>query len=156
MTKKKTKKAEKKCKTYSDEMELTPDMVTNNEIKVAKALNGKGQGTRVKMTLQEIANKTGWKKSLGVKKSNSTVRNSIRRLVRGGWAEWVDRGVYRISQSGRNATKKIKVPKKKATKKIVVKKAPAKKKTAKKAKSKKGNSAPPPKSIIPASARARV
>jgi hypothetical protein len=64
------------------------------EAKVLGALNH-GSGPRSIAEIAEI-----WK-SQGLAKANSHVRNSLRRLVRGGLVEQVERGVYKLTAKGK-------------------------------------------------------
>jgi DNA polymerase III gamma/tau subunit len=67
------------------------------ETRVLSALNH-GSGPK---TIGEIADEC-WK-SLGKAKANSNVRNSMRRLVRGGLVEHCDRGTYKLTAKGKKA-----------------------------------------------------
>lgn len=79
--------------------ELSVDGLNAKEAKVFAALNGEGAGVRAILTITELAESCF--KSQGKKRSNSWVRNSLRRLVQGGLAEKVERGKYRVSEAGR-------------------------------------------------------
>ena len=117
------------------------EKMSKKEVTVMKAMNGNGKGKRTVLTLAEISDNTGWKKAMGQKKANWTVRNAIRRILRCGWIERYGEhgdGTYRVSQFGRKQMKKptplpikaepAKKPAKKVTKKATKK--PAKKKAA--------------------------
>jgi len=89
----------KKEATESAPLELSVDGLNSKELKVFTALNGPGAGVRTIMSITELAE--GCFKSKGRKQSNSWARNSLRRLVQAGLVEKVDRGQYRVSESGR-------------------------------------------------------
>ena len=156
--KKPAKKASPKTKT------LYFEKMSKKEVTVMKAMNGPGKGARTVLTLSEIADRTGWKKSMGVKKANWTVRNAIRRILRCGWIERYGEkgdGEYRVSQFGRKQMKKptpapVKASSKKTVKKTTKKKPtakkPAKKKTA--AKKKPAKKAPAKKAAAKATMKA--
>lgn len=99
----KAKKTTSKTKPSSGQsgpaMDLPFEKISDKERKVLDFLNGSGSGQRPIMTITQMAE--GCFKSLGAKKSNSWVRNCLRRLVRSGNVEKVERGQYRISDAGR-------------------------------------------------------
>ena len=68
--------------------------LNQKETKVLSALNH-GSGPRKISEIAEI-----WK-SQGLDKANSWVRNSLRRLVRGGLVEQTERGTYRLTAKGK-------------------------------------------------------
>lgn len=86
-------------------IELAREKMNPKELRVLTVLNGGGKGERKATELSALANKCFASK--GKKKANSWVRNSLRRLVRGGWVEKSDSGTYKISEKGRKrATRK--------------------------------------------------
>lgn len=80
-------------------LDLPVEKISAKEMRVVELLNGSGSGTRTIYTIEEMAGAC-WK-SKSKKQSNSWVRNSLRRLIRSGVVEKVERGKYRISDAGR-------------------------------------------------------
>ncbi len=80
-------------------LELALEKLNDREKRVVDALNGKGSGSREIFTIDDLA-ESCWK-SKSRAQANSWVRNSLRRLIRGGVVEKVERGQYRIADSGR-------------------------------------------------------
>jgi len=80
-------------------IELSVDRLNAKEGKVFAALNGTGSGVRAIMSIAELAETCF--KSQSKAKGNSWTRNSLRRLVQGGLVEKVERGRYRVTESGR-------------------------------------------------------
>lgn len=76
---------------------LAYEMLNPKAMKIVDELVKKGPQTIG--TLAEMF------KSRGVAKANSTVRNSLRRLVCGGFVEKVDRGEYKVTVGGRRKQK---------------------------------------------------
>lgn len=96
------KDTEKKIPTSGQSgpsVELSADRLNSKESKVFAALNDPGSGVRAILTITELAGACF--KSRGKRQANSWTRNSLRRLVQAGLAEKVDRGKYRVSDSGR-------------------------------------------------------
>lgn len=80
------------------------DNLNTNERIVLGALNPAADKHRKPLTIKEIADITGWVATLGTKKANSWVRNSMRRLVRAelvSHAEKVKDGKYVLTDSGK-------------------------------------------------------
>lgn len=77
-------------------IELSLDRLNSKERRVLDTLN---EPPVAPMTIEELAETCF--KSQGKKRSNSWVRNSLRRLVQGGLVEKVSRGSYRISETGK-------------------------------------------------------
>jgi hypothetical protein len=80
-------------------LELSVDKVNSKETKILEALNGSGSGSREIWTIEELGAECF--KSKSKKQQNSWTRNSLRRLIRSGMIEKVERGKYRVSDSGR-------------------------------------------------------
>jgi hypothetical protein len=80
-------------------LDLGVEQFSDKERKVLDVLNGSGSGSREIFTIEQLAAEC-WK-SKTKKQANSWVRNSLRRLVRAGAIEKVERGQYRVSDSGR-------------------------------------------------------
>ena len=155
------KKAAKKPATKAATKKTTPpktktlyfEKMSKKEVTVMKAMNGNGKGTRTVLTLAEISDNTGWKKAMGQKKANWTVRNAIRRILRCGWIERYGEagdGEYRVSQFGRKQMNKpTPVPvKAKPAKKTAAKKKAPKKPAKKKAAKKKAAAMKPPSNVF--------
>jgi hypothetical protein len=168
------KKSEKKTTAPKAPKVLYHSKLTDKELRILGALNGRGKGTRKPLSIAEISELT-WKKSMGSTKSNWTVRNAVRRPLRlfcvgltTNWIERVEVGVYRITALGRNQMKKptpmpekVKktkastkpakkvATKKVATKKVATKKVATKKPTKRAAKAPKEAKNSKPTSIIP-------
>ena len=81
-------------------MELPHDKLNANERALITALHGKGHGRPAVFGLKELAS-TAFP-SLDAKKANSWTRNSLRRLVRGGWVSQASGGHYAITLEGRH------------------------------------------------------
>lgn len=89
------------------ERELPFDELNSDEKLVVRVLNDDGEGTRQSMPVSELSDaliKTEPDEAQGHAKL--LVRNAMRRLVQGGWVEWVDRGRYRITEKGRKRLKR--------------------------------------------------
>jgi hypothetical protein len=103
VAKKVAKKTTSKAKASSGQggpsLDLPIEKVSAKERRVLESLDGSGTGTRVIWTIVELAADC-WK-SKSKKQANSWVRNSLRRLVRAGIVEKVERGQFRISDAGR-------------------------------------------------------
>ena len=92
-------------------MELPHASLNKHEAKVVAALDGDGAGPRGTVSVDDLATKT--------KLSKLQVRNAMRRLVRGRWAERAAsvltdageekeaRGHYRITDAGRKRLKRV-------------------------------------------------
>lgn len=102
-TKRASTKAAKTDKPSSGQsgpsLDLPVEKISAKEMKIVEVLDGEGAGTREIWTIDELAEECF--KSKSKKQGNSWVRNSLRRLVRGNVVEKVERGQYRISDSGR-------------------------------------------------------
>lgn len=103
MTTKNKKKTQKKTKATSGQsgppMEKELSDLNQKEIRVLMFANGEGSGKRPEVTITEMAEGCWKSKSKAV--SNSWTRNSLRRLVRTGMIEKLERGLYQISVSAR-------------------------------------------------------
>ena len=147
--KKPAKKAAKKATTKTPKTKtLYFEKMSKKEVTVMKAMNGNGKGTRTVLTLAEISDNTGWKKAMGQKKANWTVRNAIRRILRCGWIERYGEagdGEYRVSQFGR---KQMNKPTPVPVKAKPAKKTAAKKKAPKKLAKKKAAAMKPPSNVF--------
>lgn len=82
--------------------DLAVDELNDKEMKVMKVFPLKGD--RETFTITDLA-KGAWPTNTQGK-SNSWTRNSLRRLVRGGFIEKLKRGSYRISVKGRHRMEK--------------------------------------------------
>ncbi len=82
--------------------DLSVDKLNDKEMKVMSVFSLKGE--RESLTITQLA-KGAWPTNTQGK-SNSWTRNSLRRLVRGGFIEKLKRGLYRISIKGRNRMEK--------------------------------------------------
>jgi hypothetical protein len=101
--KKPTKKSKKKPTTGQSgpPVDVPFDTLNDKERKVVTFLNGKGKGPRNPLKIAEIAGAC-WPR-MAKAQANSWTRNSLRRLVCGGWVEKKDgaRGLYWITEKGR-------------------------------------------------------
>jgi len=77
-------------------LDLPLAKINAKEKKIVDMLNEAGRGATA--SLAELA--ANCFSDTPGKQANSWVRNSLRRLVRGGWAEKADRGSYRITDEG--------------------------------------------------------
>jgi hypothetical protein len=77
------------------------EKLNDKESTVVKFLNGKGKGARNPLKIADIAKRCFGKKAKDEAQANSWTRNSLRRLVTGGWVEKMERGLYRIDEKGR-------------------------------------------------------
>ena len=78
------------------EREMPWDALNGDEQEIVKLLNGKG-GARAVRTISYLAE--------GLDDDDAPtklrIRNALRRVVTGGWAEAVERGTYRVTERGR-------------------------------------------------------
>lgn len=89
------------------EREMPYDDLNSDEKLVVAALDDDGEGVRQAMPVSDLAlrviendhNENGTRAKL-------RVRNSMRRLVTGGWVERADRGRYRVTERGRKRLKR--------------------------------------------------
>lgn len=81
------------------------DALNSKEEKVLNALAGTNQGERKVRPLSELAEDCF--SSQGKKKGNSWARNALRRLVRGGWVEKAEAGMYRVTEKGRKRLQRV-------------------------------------------------
>jgi hypothetical protein len=89
-------KADPKSGQSGPPLELSPAKINGKEKAVLAALSKLTESES--MSLAELADKCFPGED---KKSNSWVRNSMRRLVRAGYVAKVDRGTYQMSADGR-------------------------------------------------------
>lgn len=81
-------------------IELSVERLNAKEMRVLEVLHGNGGKDRPVLRIDALAALCF--KAQGEKRSNSWVRNSLRRLIQGGLVEKVNRGHYRISDTGRS------------------------------------------------------
>jgi hypothetical protein len=80
------------------------DKLNAKERKLIEFLDGSGTGVRSIVTIPQLAAECFFGVAETEAQANSWVRNSLRRLARGGDSDWVEkfvRGSYRISVRGR-------------------------------------------------------
>jgi len=77
------------------------EKLNDKEREVLSFLNGKGKGPRNPLKISDIAGSCWKSKRLSKAQGNSWTRNSLRRLICGGWVEKLERGVYRVTEKGR-------------------------------------------------------
>jgi hypothetical protein len=87
-------------------VEVDVSSLNGKEIRVLKMLNGKGKGAREILKITDLMNSMPTKTPKAQK--NSWVRNSLRRLVTGAYVEKIERGSYRITDSGRRRMRSVK------------------------------------------------
>lgn len=85
--------------------DLAFEVLNPKERKVFIFLNGTGKGKRAVKALTEMASACFGNKKKA--QANSWIRNSLRRLVVGGWVEKVERGAYRVTEKGRKRYKNV-------------------------------------------------
>lgn len=103
----------------AEELTVPFDKLNQHEQAIVNVLNVKG---RPEMTIKELMEANNWHKQLGKAKGNSRVRNSLRRLVRGGWVmhpEDIGDGRYFLTKTGADRLRRFKG---KGTKKAAAKK----------------------------------
>lgn len=82
-------------------IELAVDSFNAKELAVLRLLNGEGAGIRPILPINEIAGTCFSTQSRS--RGNSWTRNSLRRLVQSRFVERIERGKYRITESGRKS-----------------------------------------------------
>ena len=86
-------------------IELPLEMMNDKEKSLVQVLNGQGSGARVVLNLAVLGMEACGGVAETESQANSWARNSLRRLVRGKWAERTAPGMYRISTVGRKRLK---------------------------------------------------
>lgn len=113
----KAEKKEKKTPTSGQSAPPIEDLeyakLNSKEQKVLECVAGDNKGERKQKSLADVAEECFVAtQKRGKAQANSWVRNSLRRLVRGGWLEKVERGTYRITEKGRKRMLRLEESKK--------------------------------------------